>query len=326
MSGFRLIRSDPVLYLDDSFHSSSERQERGVIALDIQTKYQFVAEGTSVFHEYRIPGSTEIQNCGGYVDKIAKYRDPELLSYLRDSGVSREAFATARFPLLATRSPQLDLLVYRLIRHLRTINDSQRVSLFDHGCSVGEHFDFLDTMMLAETGERAADLISYCGLDISGLLLHAARLLHADTQPEHFRLIQAEGSALDFPDHAFDITLTVGVVNHVADPLSTIRNLLRGTRHAAVMALWVTSQERGFFAINHSGNGAYFFSREDLAALQRTNPDGRFLVADFIPETSSTQRRSYVGISAEREASLGCYHLVFSRLPQVPFPFDALAF
>jgi hypothetical protein len=321
---FQLKHDDPGPPESALINAGSD--DRRVIALDICTKYQFVDATGAIRHEYVLPGTPEIQNCGGYFDKLAKYRDPALLTYLKHAGVSKESFANPQFPLLATRSPQLDLLLLRLIKHLREQRGNERVSLFDHGCSVAEHFDLLDVMLQAETGERACDVISYVGLDISALLLTAAQAFHSDVPQEHFRLIQSEGSNLDFPDRIFDLTLTVGVVNHVADPPATVEHLLRGTKHAAVMALWVTSEDRGFFALNHTGASAYFFSCHDLARLQDANPDGRFLVADFIPEANSTQRSSYLGIDAQRESSLGCYHLVFSRLADPPFQFNALAF
>ena len=87
----------------------------------------------------------------------------------------------------------------------------------------------------------------------------------------------------------------------------------------------VTFQPEGFYAINHAGRGAYFFSNRDLSAIQAENPDGRFYVVDFIPETKSTQRRSYVGIDAEQEASLGCYHLIFSRSSALSVGYDELS-
>jgi hypothetical protein len=93
-----------------------------------------------------------------------------------------------------------------------------------------------------------------------------------------------------------------------------------------VMALWTTAERDGFHAINHSGVSTYFFSRNDLAELQEANPDGRFLVADFIPEHESSQRRSYVGVDESQEKALGCYHLVFTRLEAPPFNLSQLAF
>jgi Methyltransferase domain len=320
---FKLRHHDPALPADSLAAPKSEA--RGVLALDIQTKYQFVDDSGNIFHEYRVPGSSEIQNCGGYVDKIAKYRDTALMSHLRASGVSKASFASFGSPILTTRSPQLDLLLFELIRDLRRRSNGARISLFDHGCSAAEHFDLLDVMLQASGEGRARDLLSYVGLDISPLLLAAAKMLHSDVEPEHFRFVVAEGSALDFPSRAFDLSLSVGVVNHVADPPATIKHLLRGTRYAAVMALWVTAEEQGFHVLNNSGVSFYFFSKRDLASLQAANPDGRFLVADFIPERHSSQRSSYINMDAHREEALGCYHLVFTRLKNSPFNFEQLA-
>lgn len=326
MTNFKLGTFDPTIPFDAAAHPLGGSGERALIALDIQTKYQFIDRTGAVRHEYGLPGSPEIQNCGGYFDKVVKYRDPALRQHLKSRGVSAESLGDPQFPILATRSPQLDLLIFLLVKKLREQDRCRRISIFDHGCSVAEHYDLLDTMLAADSGERARDVLDYCGLDMSALLLHTARMLHADVPLERFRLVHAEGSSLEFPDRSFDITLTVGVVNHVANPPRTLSRLLRCARHAAVMALWVTSEDKGFFAINHSGANAYFFSRSDLAQVQAENPDGKFLVANFIPETDSSQRRSYVGIDEKREESLGSYHLVFSRLPEAPFAFHALTF
>jgi hypothetical protein len=321
---FRLKKRDQFPPSEMDFTTMSS--ERSVIALDIQTKYQFCDTQGQVIHEYHLPGSPEIQNCGGYVDKLIKYRDPSLLEHLRVAGISKESFNSPAFPILATRSPQLDLLLFTLIRDIRIRTGDVRVSLFDHGCSVAEHFDLLDVMLQAVGPDRARDVLHYIGLDISALLLSAARLLHSDVKEEHFQLIRAEGSSVRLPERAFDLALTVGVINHVADPSGTIKQLLQSIRCAAVMALWVTMEENGFYAINHSGNSTYFFSRNDLADLKKANPDGRFLVADFIPERQSSQRRSYVGIDETREDTLGCYHLVFTRLDNDPFDLSEMVF
>lgn len=320
---FHLTNHTPLV--PDAETTAGRPEDRGVIALDIRTKYQFIDRSGGIFHEYEFPGSAEIQNCGGYFDKVAKYRDPALLAYLKEAGVSQTSFATPRFPILATRSPQLDLLVLQYVDHLRK-GGRARVSLLDLGCSIAEHFDLLDVMLQASDAGRAGEVLNYVGLDVSALLLSAARILHSDIPENHFQLVHREGSTLDFPDRYFDVTMTVGVVNHVADPARALADLLRVTRHAAVMAIWVTSEDDGFFALNHSGIGAYFFSRRDIEMLQAANPDGTFMVADFTPETSSSQRSSYIGIDAAREALLGCYNLIFTRLPDPPVRFDALAF
>ena len=91
---FQLVRHDPILPTGSEVSASTARD---VLALDIQTKYQFLDDMGAVFHEYALPASPEIQNCGGYVDKIAKYRDPALIDHLRQRGVSKESFASTSF-------------------------------------------------------------------------------------------------------------------------------------------------------------------------------------------------------------------------------------
>lgn len=296
-----------------------------MIALDIQCKYQFFDQSARLFHEYNVPGNKDIHNCAGYVDKLFKYRDPGILRYLRDSGVSAESLRNSPFPILNTRSPLLDVVLVDLIEILRR-ERKEPVSLLDLGCTVGEHYDMLDIMLQARSSERAASVLRYIGLDNVPLVLSAAHLLHAHIPSDRFRLVQAEGSSFDVPDDSFDLSLTVGVVNHVADPLTALRKLVAATRYASVMAIWVTSEPSGFWVLNHSGVGNYFFSINDLLALQSVKEKGRFHVVDFVPETSASQPNSYIGIGPDRLQCLGCYSLVYSTLPDGMLPFDLLAF
>jgi len=312
-------------FVSASIYTPGQSIDRSLIAIDIRTKYLFVDADGRHMHEYEIPGSMEIQNCGGYVDKIFKYRDPDLLDYLMTAGVTATSFDSDRFPILRSRSPQLDLLIVELIRHIRRSDSLTRVSLFDHGCSVAEHYDALDVMLQAGLGVKAADALTYTGLDRSAILLTAAKMLHHDAPEAHFRLILRDGSQLDFPDSAFDISLSVGVVNHVANPVETLNHLIRGARRALVTALWVTSEEEGFFALNHSGLTSYFFSNNDLRRIQAEHPEAIFLIAGFVPEERSSQRRSYIGITAEQEDALGSYHLLVVKGKDHPFDFSRLA-
>ena len=93
-----------------------------------------------------------------------------------------------------------------------------RVSLFDHGCTVAEHFDLLDVLLQAVGPDRARDVLHYIGLDISAMLLSAARLLHSDVKEEHFQLIRAEGSSVRLPERAFDLALTVELSTMFSTP------------------------------------------------------------------------------------------------------------
>jgi SAM-dependent methyltransferase len=323
---FLLEPFNPFPVSEEGIFDNPASASKELMAINIEAKYQFVDEEGKVYHEYFFPNDRGIHNLGGYVGKVVMYRDPALRRYLQAHGVSKESFRTLAFPVLATRSPQLDLLLLDLIRHLRSQVSCQRVSLFDHGCSVAEHFDLLDAMLQATSDgrETAASVLSYYGLDTSAMLLAVARLLHPKAEPEHFRLVQEEGSQFTFSPGEFDLSLSVGVVNHVYDALAGLEKILRATRHASVLALWVTAEPEGFWAINHSGVSSYFFSRKDLKRVESVHPGGRFLVADFIAEKDSTQQASYIGIGRRKTESMGCYHLVYTTLPDPPFALPTL--
>lgn len=320
MAAFRLEPFDPCPLAASGVLDEVGREGQ-LIALDIQSKYLFVDEAGEKYHEYFVPGTPDIQNCGGYVDKIIQYRDPALEAYLSMNKVTLAAFAASPFPILTTRSPRLDLLLFALIELLLAQRPGGRVGLLDHGCTVAEHYDLLDVMLRSTSGgaRRAPDLLSYCGLDKSAMLLSIARMLHPRVAEEHFRLVQAEGSAFDFKDREFDLSLSVGVINHVAQPVDAMRKLLAATRIACVLAIWVTLEGEGFWAFNHSGVPNYFFSRDDLSHLRAGRPDMRAFSAGFTPETEASQKRSYVGIGEDKTRALGSYHLIFTTLDSLPF-------
>jgi len=169
-----------------------------------------------------------------------------------------------------------------------------------------EHYEMLNQTLSAYCGLSVAESLTYIGLDNAPFALSAARLLHRNVVPDDFRLILAEGSDIALADDSVDFAMSVGVVNHVHHPLETLHKLLRITRTALVLVIWVTGEEEGFWAYNHAGLACYFFSVRDLAALGTKYRDkGAFYYADFTPERSSTQPNSYVGISDERLDLLG---------------------
>jgi SAM-dependent methyltransferase len=326
MAIFKLEQFDPCPLTQTGVLDEPPAQGSQLLALNIESKYQFVDETGSVYHEYSVPGSPDVQNCGGYVDKVIQYRDPALARHLAARGVTAEAFADPAFPILGTRSPQLDLLLFGCIRQLQQRSRGHRVSLLDHGCTVAEHYDLLDVMLRSETRgrEAAADCLDYCGLDKAAMLLTIARLLHIEVPDRHFRLVHAEGSDFEFTAREFDLSMSVGVINHVAGPKIALSNLLAATRHASILALWVTSDDDGYWAINHSGVHFYFFSRSDLAQILKERGEGYFYSAGNTPEAEASQRRSYVGLGEDRIERLGCYHLVYSARPDLPFEADRI--
>jgi SAM-dependent methyltransferase len=290
-----------------------------LLSLDIEYKYQYYDKSGRIIQEYRIPGSPEIHNCGGYIDKIFKYRDPELKRYIKKMSVSSRLFGDSRkFPILSSRSPKLDYLIFQYISHLRNNAICDRVRILDHGCTVAEHLDLLDTFLEVGRGERAKDVLSYYGIDISALALFAAQEIHRDLDPSHFHLIHTEGSKLEFEPSFFDITFSVGVVNYVKEPLNALKSLLRSTKYVSVLALWVTANGQGFWSINHTGSNFYFFSLDDIKRLEHEFSEGKFFYSEFIPEENTSQPSSYIGLGSDETKILGCYHLVFSKIDFFP--------
>lgn len=281
-----------------------------VMALDIRTKLQFLSEDGSVYHEYEFPSDRDIQNCGGYIDKLMKYRSEPV----RDEVASMFApdVTAPEAPVLKGRSILVDILLTKMIDRFITTHDGARAKLFDHGCTVAEHYEMLDQMLTAYCGRSAPESFSYYGLDVSPLALCGARMLHPKAPPSDFHLILAEGSDISPPTNSMDFSMSIGVVNHVQDPLHALDRLLDITRYGTVLVLWITGEPQGFWAINHSGFPNYFLSVKDLNVLaKRYANKGSFHYADFIPEKSSTQTSSYLGISDERLELLGSYTLVF---------------
>lgn len=323
---FQLTRVNPCPRFTDS--GETEATTPGtLISISVASKYEFYDSLGSVYHHYPVPGSAEVQNLAGYVDKLMKYRDPELETYLRRNGLSKEVFLRGDFPILKSRSPKLDILLHRLIRMIQTQRQIQRVSLFDHGCTVAEHYDFLD-LMLKVDGEGkggAAEALNYLGLDRFSSLLHAAQHLHFDAPSEYFQLMQAEGSDFALSPKSFDLALSVGVVNHTHNPKEALAKILEATRVAAVFALWIVDREEdGIWLTNHAGNASYFFSRSDLREVLLRRGEGYFALEEFIPERESSQPDSYVGVSQELYDSLACCHLVYTTLPNLPFASEKL--
>lgn len=311
---------DPCPLRDVGVLENTGDHQQDLMALTIETKYLFVDDQGNAFHQYMLPNDADVHNAGGYIDKVIKYRHPDLYGHLAAAGINRRAFQNPRHPILASRSPQLDLLLFDLITHLRDDRGHDRVSLFDLGCTVAEHWDLLDIMLRIDSDQRhgAATALSYHGLDKSAMLLSMAKMLHPSVASDHFRLTQAEGSAIDFPAMSFDLSLSVGVVNRVDDPMGCLDKLLHATRHACVLALWV-SRDEAMWTLNHAGVPFYFFSRRDLLELEAAHPGARFVYTDYIPESESSQQKHYIGLGSGKIRRLGCYHLVFTRMESLPF-------
>jgi len=321
---FALESFDPCPYTEVGL-LDGEPNTSSLMALDLKTKYQFVDETGAIFHEYVMPSNPELYYLGGYVGKIVYYRDPAMLRYLTSRGVSKASFESGNFPILATQAPQIDLIVFELIRYIRQEFGDRRINILDIGCTVAEHYDLLDTMIKSSYGEEesARSALSYVGLDRSALVLSVAALMHQNSDPAHFQLAQSEGSDFNYGAKEWDLSFSMGVLNHIRDPINTLEEVIRATRYATVLALWVTTADEGFWAINHRGAPFYFFSKTDLRRIESID-GGRFLVANYLPDVGSTQEKSYVGLSQETMRGLGSYHLVYTRHADLPVSFPPI--
>ena len=98
---FRFHKIDPVPISNrDNLKAKNNSQQ--IVALDVVNKYVFYDKQGIVFHEYALPSDPDIYNCGGYADKVSKYRDPLLLEHLQIHGVTETALSNPNFPILST--------------------------------------------------------------------------------------------------------------------------------------------------------------------------------------------------------------------------------
>lgn len=309
MEPYALKRIDPTA-LAVPLEKFAELQSASLTA---RCEYVFMRENGDEFHRYRIPGNYEIHNTGAYVDKVLTWRDPSLAEYLTRHGVNPKSFAQAEnFPILRSRSPVLDLVLFDAIRRLRRAEPERLVRLLDHGCTVAEHYDLLGVMLEADGFGSARDVFYYHGIDNASLPLAAARMLHAGLPSDCFELTQAEGSEINFSENDFDLSLSVGVVNHVADAPSALDRLLRVSRCASVLALWTTTLTEGFWATRHNGLGNYFFSQAELDELARVH-SGKFVTLDHRSELSATQPNSYMDVPDRLLDKIGESYIVFIK-------------
>ena len=298
--------------------------EKQIINLEKSISYLFRNDSGQIIHRYDLPDDSDILNCGGYIDKIIKYRSRDLFDYLQKNGVCTETLTNGSFPLLNTRSPLLDLIIFGII--LQRLNETnEKLSLFDLGCTVGEHYDLLDVMVRADEriNKPLYSLINYHGIDKSELVLKAGYTLHGDLSRESFKLTCSEGSSHCYENY-HDVGLCVGVIHNLKNPLKGLHDLVRASRIATIVALWVCSLEEGLWLYSHHAEPMFIFGKKEIKSLREKFPKKYILVSDFIPESLSTQNRHFVGISQEAIEELGCYHLIitdnihyFDNLPEL---------
>lgn len=304
----------------ESLVEGSPSSGTSLVALDRYSAYIFV-DGESVIHEYRIPDDSDILNCGGYLDKLAKYRSSEFSDSLESVGISKDGFSSSSLPILGSRSALIDLDVFEVIKALRYENPESRVSVLDVGCTVCEHWDLLDQLIRlgvhSECG--AKDWLAWHGFDVSPLVLLAATLTHSNLSKDEFKVDLCEGSSIQVDEDSYDISLCIGVMHNFNDPIEGLKNLIRSAKIATVIALWVGDIAQGVWLISHHSSPFFLFGKGDLELFVREFPEKSFLVSDFIPEKLSTQNRHFVNLDQKSLDSIGSYHIIVTTRPDL-FP------
>lgn len=304
----------PMLFNQRSIFKK-ENKNSELIAIDRSIESIFSFNSVSNDHSYRYPDNSDILNCGGYLDKLSKYRSIEIQNFLWKKGISKLTFSSKKFPLLNSRSPQLDLLALKVIIFLLDFNKQKRVKFLDMGCTVCEHFDLLDLMLKISSNNKYSgkENLYYHGVDISPLVIAAAKIFHSDLTDDCFKLEINEGSSINFEQNSYSISLCVGVMHNLKHPVEGTINLISASEDACILALWVCDNLNGIWVTSHHASPFYLFGKKDLHKLKETFPKKQFFVDSFVPEELSTQQNHFVGIDEKDVKNIGCYHLVITN-------------
>lgn len=297
--------------------TASKSAGTDLVVFDRFSAYLFFDESLCEVHRYKIPDDSDILNCGGYLDKLAKYRSSQILDYLNSHGISKSSFLSASLPLLRSRSALIDLDLLNAVTHLKEERPTRRISVLDVGCTVCEHWDFINQLIRSTTANRcgAEDWLYWHGTDLSPLVLLAAALTHASLTKEQFKVEVVGGVPIQVEEGSYDITLCIGVMHNFKDPLEGLRNLVRAAKVATLIALWVGDLSEGVWLISHHSTPFFLFGKTDLKSIIEEFPEKTFLVSDFIPENLSTQNRHFVNLNLASLDSIGSYHLIVTPRP-----------
>jgi SAM-dependent methyltransferase len=86
-----------------------------------------------------------------------------------------------------------------------------------------------------------AERLALAGYEMTGVDPSEGMLDVLRTRTQGVRAVQGSGTALPFPDDDFDVTLTVAVMHHIADPAdvhATLAEMVRVTRPGGAVLVW----------------------------------------------------------------------------------------
>ena len=234
-------------FIDDSwdenrqFHSSLLQNHKNLpIAIETEAAFVFRDAAGNIVHKYPWPGSGDIATLTTYLAYLVR-EEPERIPANYPKGI-------------------LVRQIFFLLRQLAKAG-RKRINVLEVGATLGENFYFIKNLI------RRYNLgleVYFIGIEVSPGLCNFARMAHHEDP--NFQILAGDGSDLSrFPDQSFDVVLCQGVANFTYDPKLTLRELIRVTRFAAVLAVQVTDRSTPYHFTDGEHGWLHFIpTRADL--------------------------------------------------------------
>jgi ubiquinone/menaquinone biosynthesis C-methylase UbiE len=195
-----------------------------VIAFDRYMAIEFRDENNKLFHRYDLP--EDAQNFKHYLRYFGRSY------YEMNAGMIKFNFVT-----------NLLFVVRKISIHRK------RISILEIGSTLGENYYLLRKLIKSE---NLGVEIDFVGIDLDGNAIALATELHYSDP--NFRALQGDGSDLSrFPDGAFDIVTSNGVVNYVHDPDLGFKETIRVARVCTLLQMLISPTEKPFWVTYHGG-------------------------------------------------------------------------
>jgi SAM-dependent methyltransferase len=193
----------------------------------------------------------------------------------------------------------IDMLTSLTLKHLRdrwwdaafvefvrgTLQPRPGDRILEVGCGAG-----LTELML---GLMQPGGVRYCGIDLRMERLRHARAAARDHALSPLDLAHADAPALPFADASFSSVFVVGVLQHVADPASAVRELARVTRPGGrILIVEPDNAARYWFSALASGMRAFDASTWFFEEMARD--EGRSIDRGLGPRVPALCRASAI--------------------------------
>jgi SAM-dependent methyltransferase len=194
--------------------------------------------------------------------------------YAHDAAERPKSFYDARYAAGYMKSLDYDVFESCRAYTLRRVLTSLRAkgfaptSALDYGCGEGRYLDMIESIF---------PKIALSGCDISDVGLAIAKTKHPKTE---FRSMRSE--AVEFPGAAFDLIISIEVLEHVQDVHLALREIARMLRYGGLAVIttpcanrysveWFINKWRGGLQPTPDGYGR--FATDEPGHLRRLNDD-----------------------------------------------------